>query len=80
MPLYIDNNSALKLTRNPEFHDKSKHIAIKHHFIREKVMKDKVLDTCRVDTKDNVADMLTKRLPRDLHESMVRKSGMSSGS
>jgi hypothetical protein len=37
VPLYIDSNSALKLTRNPEFHSRSKHIDVKHHFIREKV-------------------------------------------
>ena len=37
VPLYIDNNSALKLTRNPEFYSRSKHIDIKHYFVCEKV-------------------------------------------
>jgi hypothetical protein len=37
VPLYIDNNLALKLTRNPEFHSRSKHIDVKHYFVREKV-------------------------------------------
>lgn len=37
VPLYIHNNSALKLTRNPEFHSRSKHIDVKHHIIRKKV-------------------------------------------
>lgn len=34
-PLLIDNNAALKLTRNPEMHDRTKHIDIKYHFLRE---------------------------------------------
>ena len=62
VPLYIDNNSALKLTRNPEFHSRSKHIDVKHHFIREKV--EGVINTRRVDTTDNLADVFTKALAR----------------
>lgn len=75
VPLYIDNNAALKLTRNPEFHAKSKHIDIKHHFIREKV-KDGILDTLRVSSKDNIADLLTKTLGKVSHESLVDKAGL----
>lgn len=76
VPLYIDNNAALKLTRNPEFHSKSKHIDIKHHFIREKVIKDKILATRRVGTKDNIADLLTKSLARPTHELLMQKAGL----
>lgn len=79
VPLYIDNNAALKLTRNPEFHNKSKHIEIKHHFIREKVMKDRVLDTRRVGTKENIADVLTKALARPTHEDLVDRAGLCKG-
>lgn len=75
--LHIDNNAVLKLMRNPEFYAKLKHIEIKHHFIREKVMKDKVIDTLRVNTKDNIVDILTKALARPLYEDLVRKSGLS---
>ena len=35
--LLLDNQSAIKLAKNPVFHKRSKHIAIKYHFIREKV-------------------------------------------
>lgn len=70
VPLYIDNNSALKLTRNPEFHSRSKHIDVKHHFIREKV-DEGVVNTQRVNTKDNLADVFTKALPRPTHEDLV---------
>ncbi|OAQ61354.1 retrovirus-related pol polyprotein [Purpureocillium lilacinum] len=67
VPLYIDSNSALKLTRNPEFHSRSKHIDVKHHFIREKV-DEGIINTQRVDTKDNLADAFTKALPKTTHE------------
>ena len=35
--LLLDNQSAIKLAKNPVFHKRSKHIAIKYHFIRDKV-------------------------------------------
>ncbi len=34
---YCDNKSSISLTKNPEFHSRSKHIDIRHHFIREKI-------------------------------------------
>ena len=33
--LFIDNQSAIKLVRNPEFHQRTKHIDVKFHFIRD---------------------------------------------
>ena len=75
IPLYIDCNSALRLTHNPEFHSKSKHIDVKHHFIREKV-EEGVIVTKRVNTRDNLADILTKPLPRETHENLVTRLGM----
>lgn len=78
VPLYIDNNSALKLTRNPEFHSRSKHIDVKHHFVREKVEAG-LIDTQRVNTKDNLADVFTKALPRSTHEDLVQRLNLHSG-
>ena len=78
VPLYIDNNSALKLTRNPEFHSRSKHIDVKHHFIREKV-DDGVINTLRVETADNLADIFTKGLPKPTHTSFVDRLNCLSG-
>ena len=37
--IHCDNQSCLKLTENPVFHDKSKHIEMKYHFIRDMVQK-----------------------------------------
>ena len=37
--IYCDNQSCIKLTENPVFHDRSKHIEIRYHFIRDFVQK-----------------------------------------
>ncbi|OKP08903.1 hypothetical protein PENSUB_5509, partial [Penicillium subrubescens] len=77
VPLYIDCNSALKLTRNPEFHNKSKHIDVKHHFVREKLAEG-LINTQRVNTKDNLADVFTKALPRSTADCGDRTRATSS--
>jgi hypothetical protein len=78
-PLLIDNNAALKLTRNPELHDRTKHIELKYHFLREMTLSGRI-NTQRVSTKDNLADLLTKPLPRDAHENLVNGLGMDKSS
>jgi hypothetical protein len=76
VPIYIDNNSALSLTKNPVFHAKTKHLDLRHHWIREKVNDTKELTTHRVATKENVADIGTKFLARDQHKYLLRKMNM----
>jgi hypothetical protein len=39
MVIYCDNQSCIKLFENPVFHDRSKHIEIRYHFIRDRVQK-----------------------------------------
>ena len=78
VPLYIDNNSALKLTRNPEFHSRLKHIDIKHYFIREKV-EEGVINTQHVRTTDNLADIFTKALAKPVHKDLVYRLNLLSG-
>ena len=75
IPIAIDNNSAMKLSKNPEFHARTKHIAMRHHFIREKVVTGEV-KVHRVDTKNNLADILTKGLPRPRLQELIEKMGM----
>ena len=48
---------------NPVFHDKSKHIEIRYHFIRDMVQKGAV-ELQYIPTDDQTADVLTKPLPR----------------
>lgn len=75
IPLYIDNNSAMKLTRNAEFHARTKHIGIKYHFIRE-LVEDNTVIPIRVDTADNIADIFTKPLGRPTFEKHLSNLGM----
>ena len=41
--IYCDNHSCVKLSENPMFHDRSKHIEIKYYFICDKVQKGEVI-------------------------------------
>ncbi|GKC32580.1 hypothetical protein Tco_1039874 [Tanacetum coccineum] len=71
-----DNQSAVMLSRNPVLHGRTKHIDIKHHYIRELIANEEIqLDTCRTD--EQVADLLTKSLPQMKHEELSAQLGMS---
>jgi hypothetical protein len=59
--LNIDNESAIKLTKNPEFHARSKHIDLRYHWIREKVESSEIIPRW-VPTKKQLADGFTKAL------------------
>ena len=61
--LFSDSQSALDLVKNPVNHQRSKHIDIRHHFIREKLV-DGVVDYRYVETDNNVADCFTKALSK----------------
>ena len=56
-----DNESSLKLAMNPVFHQRSKHIRIKYHSLRDRV-EEGLIELCKVDTGLNAADMLTKNV------------------
>lgn len=59
--IYCDNQSALRLIRNPEFHQRSKHIDIKHHYVRERQAEGTV-EVSYISSEDQLADYLTKPL------------------
>jgi hypothetical protein len=62
--IYYDNQSCIKLSENPFFHDRSKHIEIRYHFIRDYLQRG-VVELQYISTKEQVADILTKALSRD---------------
>jgi len=62
--LKMDNQSTIALSKNPVFHDRSKHIDVRFHFIRECVGDGK-MDIEHVRTEEQIVDILTKPLPRD---------------
>ncbi|GJY95625.1 putative ribonuclease H-like domain-containing protein [Tanacetum coccineum] len=57
--IYIDNESTICIVKNPVFHSKTKHIEIRHHFIRDSYEK-KLIQVTKIHTDHNVADLLTK--------------------
>ena len=61
--LQVDNSAAVRLAQNPQFHRRTKHIAIKHFFIREKVIEGN-LGIQQISTEKQLADIMTKPLPR----------------
>ena len=58
----IDNQGALALAKNPQFHARTKHIDIQHHFVRECVQNEQIILTY-CSTADMTADIFTKALP-----------------
>nr|GEX76077.1 hypothetical protein [Tanacetum cinerariifolium] len=67
IPLYCDNKSAIAICCNNVQHSRSKHIDIRHHFIREQVEKE-VVELYFVRTEYQLVDIFTKALPRERFE------------
>ena len=57
--LYVDNQGAIELAKNPVHHQRSKHIDIRYHFIRSEIQSETIL-LKYVPSADNLADMFTK--------------------
>jgi hypothetical protein len=59
--LYCDNQSSIVITKDSKYHARTKHIDIRHHFIRDVVAR-KLITVRYCPTEDMVADILTKPL------------------
>ena len=73
--LYCNNTSAINISKNPMMHTKTKHIAIKYHYLRE-LVQDKEVKMEYVSTKEKIVDIFTKALPKDGHEYLRGKLGV----
>ena len=72
-----DNQSAICMSKNPQFHGRSKHINIKFHFIREQVAANNIcLKYCP--SEDMVADLLTKGISPVRFERLRKLCGLRS--
>lgn len=69
--IYSDNQSFIALSENPKYHDRSKHIDLKFHFLREQV-KNKILKLEYTPTAQMWADILTKSLPKVKHHACLQ--------
>jgi hypothetical protein len=73
--IHCDNQSCIKLFENPVFHDRSKHIEIRYHFICDWVQRGAV-QLQYISTNEHIADILTKALPRGKHVYFRDKMGL----
>jgi hypothetical protein len=67
IPIYCDNTSAISISKSSMMHSKMNHIPIKYHFLREHVAENNIIVEY-VGTKEQVADIFTKPLPREAFE------------
>lgn len=72
---YMDNQSAIRLVKNPEYHKRTKHIEVRYHFIRER-FEEGMFELKYVPSNDQVADIMTKALPKDKHQHFRKLMGI----
>ena len=73
--IHEDNQACIKFGSDPVGHSRAKHIDIKYHFVREKIISNEIrLDYCH--TNEMIADALTKPITANQFESLVRMMGM----
>jgi hypothetical protein len=74
--LLLDNQSCMDLAYNPIHHKRSKHIDVRHHYLRERVEEGDI-ELEYVPTGDQLADPFTKQLPRERHETHFKAMGLT---
>nr|GMD22252.1 Copia protein [Ipomoea batatas] len=75
--IFVDNQAAISSSRNPVFHSKTKHFKVKLYFVRE-VQKTNEVNLVHCSTGVQLADILTKGLPRSRFEVLREKIGVCS--
>jgi transposase InsO family protein len=75
--IHSDSQGSIALSKNPEHHARSKHIDIRHHFIREQVAANHI-SLQYMPTEDMLADVMTKPLKRDQHNILIKRLGVHS--
>jgi ATP-binding cassette subfamily B (MDR/TAP) protein 1 len=67
--IFFNSESAICLTKDSMFHERTKHIDVRYHYVREVIAKGDV-KVCKINTHDNAADIMTKPLPTRLQLSL----------
>ena len=73
--MFCDNTSVINIAKNLVMHSKTKHIAIKYHFVRE-LVQDKEIKLEYVHTKEQIDDIFTMPLPKDAFLYLRSKLGV----
>jgi hypothetical protein len=73
--IYEDNQSCITISNNPEKHNRTKHIDIRYHYLRQLIEENKI-KLEYIDTENQIADLLTKPLPRPKFDKLRKLLGM----
>ena len=76
-PIYCDNTSAINLSKNPLHHARTKHIDIRHHFLRDNISKE-IISLEFINSENQLADILTKPLSQPVFTKLRRELGICS--
>lgn len=75
--LRCDNQAVIYIAKNPVYHERTKHIDLDCHFVREKFL-DGLISLSHIPTRLQLADILTKVLPGTQHHQLLSKLGVVS--
>ncbi len=73
--IFEDNQSTITFAKNPIQSERTKHIEVRHHYIRQKVAEGKI-EVKYMPTEEQIADIFTKSLCRVKHEKFTRALGL----
>ena len=75
LTLNYDNLNAINILKNPVQHSRTKHIDIRHHYIRN-LVEEKIIDLRHVSIEDQLVDFFTKGLDTSRYESLRLSPGL----
>jgi hypothetical protein len=74
--LYSDNQAAIAIAKNPQYHARTKHIDISLHFVRDHAGDKGDIKIEYIPSKQNLADIFTKALARPMHQELTEMVGV----
>jgi len=75
--LYIDNQNAIRLVKNPKFHKRTKQIDVRYYFVREKYEDGLFQPAQYIGTEDQITDILTKSLVKVRFKKLWSATGVT---